>query len=188
MKLKDKYKREYRIWKGMRSRVNAPCFSHLNYQKKGIKCCRRWNSFEHFLSDMGPCPEGYSLDRIDNDGNYEPDNCRWASIVTQTNNRGNFNINIHYKDETHTLKEWCKILKLKYNTIYSRMFNMGMSFESAITYVDPRDELLLWNNKYYSKQELGKIYNIPMGVFYDRRRRGWPLSKILNTPVKSKHT
>jgi hypothetical protein len=186
MKLKNKYVREYRIWKNMRARVNSPCNSDSTYQKKGIKCCRRWNSFEHFLSDMGPCPENHSLDRIDNNGNYEPSNCRWATQFTQSNNRGDFNISVHYKGETHTLKEWCRILKLKYSTIHARIHRKGMSFEAAIKYVDPRDELLLWNNRYYTKKELSEMYNIPLQAFYDRRRKGWPLEKILNTPFVSK--
>lgn len=183
MKLKDKYKREYRIWKAMRARCSAPSLNHLNYQKKGIKCCRRWKSFEHFLSDMGECPIGYSLDRIDNNSNYCPENCRWASIKTQTNNRGDFNIRISYKGETHTLKQWCDLLKLNYHTMYNRITKLSMSFEDAIKYIDPRDALILWNNKYYTKKELCSIYNIPIQNFYDRKRKGWPLKKILNTPV-----
>lgn len=183
MKLRKKFTKEYRIWKDMRARCSAPSLSHLNYQKKGIKCCRRWQSFEHFLSDMGQCPVGYSLDRIDNEGDYCPENCRWASVKTQANNRGEFNIRISYKGEIHTLKEWCGILKLNYHTIYSRIKTLSMNFEDAIKYVDPRDALILWNNKYYTKKELCELYNIPLKNFYDRKRKGWPLSKILNTPV-----
>ena len=186
MKLKKKYPREYRIWKNMRSRCNAPCNKHLSYQIKGIKCCRRWNSFEHFLSDMGPCPENYSLDRIDNNGNYEPSNCRWTSVITQTNNRGEFNLVYSYKGENHTLKEWCRILELKYTTIYNRIFRTGMSFEDAITYIDPRDAKIWWEGKEYTKKELCEIHNIPLVNFYDRHHKGWSLHKILTTPVVHK--
>ena len=185
MKLRKKYIREYRIWKALRARCNAPCYNDNTYQKKGIKCCRRWNSFEHFLSDMGPCPEGYSIDRINNDLGYEPSNCRWTATYTQANNRGSFTPLIQYKGETHTLKEWSKKLGIKYTTLYQRIHRNGMTFEAAVKYVDPRDELLWWNGKEYTKRDLCEMYNIPIQNFYDRKHKGWSLERILNTPVNT---
>lgn len=187
MKLKNQYPREYRIWKALRARCTAPCYSDTTYQKKRIKCCKRWNSFEHFLSDMGPCPEGFSIDRIDSNGNYEPENCRWADANTQANNRGSFTPIIPYKGENHTLKEWSRILNINYSTLRKRMYEMGMSFEAALSYVDPRDELLWWEGKRYTKKELCEIYDIPLQNFYDRKHKGWPLERILNTPVQHVH-
>ena len=183
MKLKDKFSREYRIWKAMRSRCNAPCFDKSSYRIKNIKCCNRWNSFANFIEDMGQCPEGYSLDRIDNNGNYEPNNCRWANNKVQASNRGNFTPLIEYKGEKHILKEWCKRLNKNYSTMRKRMYEMGMSFEDALLYVDPRDKLILWEGKYYTRKELCDIYNIPLQNFYDRSYKGWSLEKILTTPV-----
>jgi hypothetical protein len=75
---------EYRAWFAMRSR----CRSHPRYAGLGISVCHRWNVYEHFLADMGRRPsEEYSLDRVDNTGDYEPSNCRWATITQQNRNR-----------------------------------------------------------------------------------------------------
>jgi len=80
--------KEYNIWNAMRQRCTNPNSQKWkHYGEKGIKVCDRWmNSFENFIEDMGTKPEGYSLDRINPYGNYEPDNCRWATYKTQNNN------------------------------------------------------------------------------------------------------
>lgn len=80
---------EYLAWENMRRRCNNPADPRFKwYGARGISVCERWNSFMNFLADMGmkPSPE-HSIDRIDNDGNYEPGNCRWTTSIVQQNNR-----------------------------------------------------------------------------------------------------
>lgn len=83
---------EYRAWSSMWQRCTNPKnVRYARYGARGVTICDRWQSFENFLADMGPRPSvGHSVDRNDNDGNYEPSNCRWATRSEQQRNKGGY--------------------------------------------------------------------------------------------------
>jgi hypothetical protein len=118
--------RIYRIWKGVRQRcLNKNNPSYYNYGGRGITIISSWNKFENFLAEMGMPPTNkHSLDRIDNNGNYSKQNCRWATNTEQTRNQRS-NIKITIEGETKCLSEWCKIKKLVYSTIWGRIYTKG---------------------------------------------------------------
>jgi hypothetical protein len=83
--------REYNSWCSMRNRCSNPNnIGFANYGGRGVTVCERWADFAAFLADMGPRPDGHTLDRIDPDGNYEPGNCRWVTRLEQRHNRSQF--------------------------------------------------------------------------------------------------
>ena len=115
--------RIYIIWQNLKSRCNKETdVRYHNYGGRGIKVCEEWqNSFENFY--YWSLENGYSddltIDRIDNDGNYEPLNCRWVDKKTQCNNRST-NTKITIGKSTRTLMEWCEIFQLNYSNIYRK--------------------------------------------------------------------
>lgn len=127
-------KTEYEAWRNMRQRcINPKTPNFHNYGGRGIKVCDRWfNSFTNFIEDMGDKPSSnHSLDRIDNNGNYTPENCRWATKVQQDSNRRTTRP-ITINGVTKPLHQWARESPIKYETIKGRIYKYGWSPEKAI--------------------------------------------------------
>lgn len=124
----------YRTWIAMRSRCNHPKnVAYKNYGGRGIKVCERWNnSFENFYADMGDRPLGIGIDRIDNNGNYEPGNCKWSNPKEQNNNRRD-NAVFTYQGRTQTLTQWADEYGLDNKFLWHRINRMKWSIEKALT-------------------------------------------------------
>jgi hypothetical protein len=130
---RDRYVAEYRVWNHMLSRCrnpNNPAFKR--YGGRGITVCRGWLSFDQFLADMGPRPPGTELDRINNNGPYSPENCRWADATTQANNRRSNRL-ITFNGKTQTLMQWAKETGIKRSTIQMRLDEYGWPLDKALT-------------------------------------------------------
>jgi hypothetical protein len=122
----------YESWKKMKYRCLSPSDAvYDRYGGRGIKVCKRWLSFENFLADMGEKPKGLSLDRIDNDGDYKPSNCRWASFRTQNNNRRSSRI-LTIDGETKTVTQWIGKSGLSKDTVWGRL-RTGWDPKAAIS-------------------------------------------------------
>jgi hypothetical protein len=122
----------YRRWIAMKSRCETITHSsYPNYGGRGIKVCERWQSFENFYADMGDVPEGMFLDRIDNNGNYEPSNCRWVTKIAQDNNRRT-NVTIEFGGESMTITEWRRKLGITRGAMQHRL-NAGWSMERIVS-------------------------------------------------------
>lgn len=124
---------EYKSWADMKSRCyHTGHQNYSNYGGRGITVCDDWReSFATFLKDVGLKPNPtYTLDRINNNDGYYPENCKWSSKTEQASNRRS-NIFFTIDGETRTLKQWCDLRGLKYKTVWARV-NAGTPVEKAL--------------------------------------------------------
>lgn len=125
---------EYNIWRQMRQRCQNPGAAYYKwYGARGIKVCDRWESFQTFIEDMGekPTPK-HTLDRIDNNKDYSPDNCRWATRKEQAKNRRHRWKTYTFNGKTQTLTDWAKDVGITPSSMYDRR-DAGWSIEKMFT-------------------------------------------------------
>ena len=130
--------RLYRIWQNMKNRcLNQKIKAYKDYGGRGIKVCEEWldkqNGFINFYNwaiDNG-YTENLTIDRIDNDGNYEPNNCRWATILEQSHNKRNC-IKITYNNKTKHISEWAKEYNISRDCLWQRLYVLNWNIEKAL--------------------------------------------------------
>jgi len=135
---KEGNSRTYRIWRSMLDRCdNKNNIGYKNYGKRKIKVCYRWSNknpkgFENFLSDIGEIPNGLTLDRINNDGNYKPNNCKLSTTKEQNRNMRT-NINYTYSGKVQCRTDWAREYGMSYQTLGYRLDILGWPLEKALT-------------------------------------------------------
>lgn len=123
--------RTYKSWQAMKNRcLNKNCIEYNNWGGRGITVCNEWLKFKNFYRDMGNRPEDKSIDRINNNGNYCKNNCKWSTQKEQTNNKRN-NCFLLYMGKTKTISQWSVFLNIKYTTIWWRI-RKGWKTEKAL--------------------------------------------------------
>lgn len=191
---------EYRILQGMKQRCYNPnqseYFRYGGREPNPIVVCDRWLNGEEgkvaiecFLDDMGKRPTlKHSIDRIDGDGNYEPNNCRWATDKEQSRNLVTNRI-LHYKGKNKCLAEWAEEFKIPRKIVWNRL-HLGWSIEDAlerpvvttkcfVEYQNEANTLTVWS----------EILNLPKGMLYDRiNRYGWSIKEAFETPCRGSET
>ena len=178
---------EYRSWQHMRSRCN-----NLNnqdyryYGGRGIKVCERWNDFSLFYKDMGDKPgKDYTLDRINNEGNYEPSNCKWSNRLEQRLNNSQ-RIFVDYDGSNIDLFELSDICGLEYKILYERITVLGWSIEQASQLPkNVRGIVCSYGGSYYTLKSLCSELGLNKNTTLDRiNYTNKPLGEVFGVSKK----
>lgn len=181
--------RTYNIYRGMLARVRI----NLQYVERGTKVCERWqgeDGFINFLADMGEAPLGLTLDRENNDGHYEPDNCRWADNSTQQRNKSDTRIET-YNGKTLPVVTWAEVYGMKRSTLMNRL-DRGWSIEKALTTpvgrqrgigtAPTKDRPLVYRGRTQTVEQWAMEFRLTLATMIQRVWDKWPMDKIAATP------
>lgn len=176
---------EYNTWLMMKNRcMNPNTIQYNDYGGRGIKICDRWiNSFENFYADMGPKPSSeHSIDRFpDNNGNYEPSNCRWATKFEQAQNKRNNRWIQNEAGVTTPIAQAARNTGINEATLRFRL-NRGMSDVEALN--KPTEVLYFYNGCTFSLADWSSLYGIPRKTLYRRiHEQKWSIERALITPI-----
>jgi hypothetical protein len=174
----------YRAWQGIKTRcLNKNSKSFKNYGGRGIKICNEWFEFNNFYdwALKTGYKKGLTIDRIDVNGDYCPENCRWATKKVQANNSRS-NIRVTMNGETHTLIEWSRIYKINYRTVQSRIYIYGWRIEDAIKKeVNQSRHVKTYtiNGKTHTLYEWANILDIGHTTLWRRLKKGMKIEEAL---------
>ncbi len=172
---------EFKIWTGMLTRCyNKNSKSYATYGGNGIEVCDRWKkSFENFLSDMGKRPsKQHSIDRINNEGNYTPENCRWATQKEQANNKSN-NVKITIDGVTKTLSDWSREFSVN---VQASSFRRAQGLTGRKIF-ESRFKKIIFNGVSDTISGWSKRTGIKPTTIHMRIHKGWTIEKALTKGV-----
>jgi hypothetical protein len=178
---------EWFAWYNMIARCTDPehdWFRH--YGGRGIKVCQRWSTFAQFSTDMGPRPSRrHSLDRIDVNGNYEPGNCRWATVEEQANNTTR-TVLVTYKGETKTVAQWANEIGIRRGLLWLRIFDMGWPLEKAMTAEVKKGRTFVMNGQSKTIAAWAKSFGLSRSLVKGRIANGWSIEEAVSIPSRVK--
>ena len=179
---------EYYAWINMKHRCFNPNHKqYLYYGGRGITVCDRWLNLENFLADMGSRPSAkHSLDRIDNNGDYSPKNCKWSTKAEQENNKRTNHL-ITIVNETYTIVQWTEKKGYGETVIYNRL-NLGWSDYDAVMTPVHIGKLITLESKTWTIAQWTKEKGYDKSVIPNRLYRGWSDYDAVMTPVKQRKT
>lgn len=182
---------EYHIWEGIKQRCTNPKNpKYQNYGGRGIRVCERWHTFENFYADMGNRPSlKHSIDRLDVNGNYDPANCRWATITEQARNSTTNHI-VEWEGKSMCLAEVAEVTGVPYKLLLSRLDGGKRSVQEAVNFVPicdtNKDRSFEWGGVIKPLSQWAKDFGINEETLRSRLNSGWSVEKALNTQTTRK--
>ena len=177
----------YRSWQSMKRRCLSPnAHNYKHYGGRGIKICARWMTFVNFADDMGERPSGHTLDRIDNDGMYCPENCKWSTQAEQSRNRSS-SVRVTLDGKTMTATDAAKLYGIHRKTIAKRVAS-GVDGNDAV--LGGRGKIrshgiFKYNGQVMSFVEMSRLSGIPYKTLHRRVvSLNWSVEKAMETPLR----